>query len=171
MLPAARTESRGIGGIDVGYAEKVLQPGEEVAYRARLHWIIYGGAIVAAAVAGALLIASVAAPGRHVRISLFAAAVIVVLVAAVQASAAWLKQKTTEILVTNRRIIVKQGVMSLNTIEMNIDKVESVQVHQDLLGRLFDFGTLIVRGVGAGLEPVRNVAQPLDFHRHVNAAR
>lgn len=153
----------------MGYAEKVLQPGEDVAYRAQLHWIIYAGAMLTGALAMIFLIVSIAAPDRHVRMVMFAAAVILLLLAGAQASGAWLKQKTTEILVTNRRIIVKQGVLDLSTIEMNIDKVESVQVHQDLLGRVFDFGTLIVRGVGAGLEPVRNVARPLDFHRHVNA--
>ena len=155
----------------MGYAEKVLQPGEQIVYRAQLHWIVFAGAILTAGATILLLIVSIAAPDPHARAALFGAAVLVALLAGVQALAAWLKRRTTEILVTNRRIILKQGVLTLSTIEMNIDKVESVQVHQDLLGRVLDFGTLIVRGVGAGLEPVRNVARPLDFHRHVNAER
>ena len=53
---------------------------------------------------------------------------------------------------------------------MNLVKVESVLVKQSLLGRMLDYGTLIVRGVGAGIEPVKNLAAPLDFHRHVNAS-
>jgi hypothetical protein len=52
---------------------------------------------------------------------------------------------------------------------MNLDKVESVLVQQSLLGRMLDFGTVIVRGVGAGLEPVDRVANPLELHRNIGA--
>ena len=155
----------------MGYAEKVLLPGEEVSHRAQLHWIIYAGGIMVAAAAVIFLIGAVAISDGRLRAALFVAAIIFIFLAAMQTAGAWLKRRTTEILITNRRIIVKQGVLALSTIEMNIDKVESVLVHQSPLGRLLDFGTLIVRGVGAGLEPVRNVAQPLAFHRHVNDVR
>ena len=83
---------------------------------------------------------------------------------------AWVTCVNTEIIVTNKRIIFKTGFISRNSIEMNLDKVESVVVRQGVAGRLLDFGTLVIRGVGAGLEPVANVAAPLEFHKHVNAA-
>jgi uncharacterized membrane protein YdbT with pleckstrin-like domain len=155
----------------MGYAEKILQPGEAVAYRARLHWIIYGGAVIAFVLALVLLVATFVAHGRPERTAFGVIGLVVLAAGAIQALGAWARQATTEILVTDRRIIVKHGLIALSTIEMNIDKVESVQVHQSVLGRMLDYGTLVVRGVGAGLEPVRCVAAPLDFHRHVNAAR
>ena len=59
------------------------------------------------------------------------------------------------------------GVLSRRSIEMNRDKVESVVIDQSLTGRLLDFGTVVIRGVGAGLEPVANVVAPLEFRRQV----
>jgi hypothetical protein len=71
--------------------------------------------------------------------------------------------------VTTRRIIYKSGFISRSTLEMNLDKVESVLVQQGFAGRMLDYGTVIVRGVGAGLEPVRLISHPLRLHRHVSA--
>ena len=82
---------------------------------------------------------------------------------------AWVKVAGTEITVTSQRVIYKIGILSRSTVEMNLDKVESVLVQQSLLGRMLDFGTVIVRGVGAGLEPVDQVAAPLELHRHIGA--
>ncbi len=50
---------------------------------------------------------------------------------------------------------------------MAVEKVESVDVNQSLLGRLFDFGDVTVRGTGAGLAPLRNIDSPLDFRSHI----
>jgi hypothetical protein len=50
-----------------------------------------------------------------------------------------------------------------------MDKVESVDVDQSLLGRLLDYGDVTVRGVGTGLEPIRRVSDPLTFRSRVNS--
>ena len=66
-------------------------------------------------------------------------------------------------------MVLKRGLISRNTLEMNLDKVESVLIQQSVLGRMLDYGTVIVRGVGSGLEPVDRVAAPLELHRHIGA--
>jgi len=53
---------------------------------------------------------------------------------------------------------------------MNMDKVESVDVSQSVLGRIFDFGTITIRGVGTGIEPLANIETPIAFRNHVTAA-
>jgi membrane protein YdbS with pleckstrin-like domain len=153
----------------MGYAERVLQPGEQITYRARLHWIIYAPAVmlIAAALAGALWGGSL--QDRVERYAVLAIAGLVLLVGLFSAVQAWFRAANTEIIVTTRRIIYKTGFISRDTTEMNLSKVESVKVQQGVLGRIFDFGALIIRGVGAGIEPVANVATPLEFHRYVNA--
>jgi len=153
----------------VGYAERVLQPGESIAYRARLSWVIYLAGMVLVALAIAAAIAAVVIKTDSVRIGLLLAALIALFLGVFQMTRAWLWQVNTEITVTNRRIIYKTGFISRNTVEMNLDKVESVLVQQSLIGRMFDFGTVIIRGVGAGLEPVRLISHPLELHRHVSA--
>lgn len=154
----------------MGYAEKILQPGETIAYRARLHWIIYLAGMLLVLVAIGLAVAAVALKTEAVRIGLLLGAVIALFLGLFQMIRAWLVAANTEIIVTSRRVIYKTGFISRNTVEMNLDKVESVLVQQSLIGRMFDYGAVIIRGVGAGLEPVDDIGAPLELHRHVSAA-
>ena len=78
---------------------------------------------------------------------------------------ALIKYKTTELAITSRRVIVKFGFIRRSTIEININKVESVQVDQDILGRMFDFGTLIISGAGNPQAPIPGISQPMEFRR------
>ena len=153
----------------MGYAERVLQPGETIAYRARLHWVIYFGGLVLILAAAAFALGAVALKAPSLRIGLMLAAIIALFLGLAQLIRAWIVAVNTEIIVTSRRVIYKTGFVSRNTVEMNLDKVESVLVQQSILGRMLDFGTVIIRGVGAGLEPVDNIAAPLELHRHVSA--
>jgi uncharacterized membrane protein YdbT with pleckstrin-like domain len=153
----------------MGYAERVLQPGETIAYRARLHWIIYFVGMLLIVVAIACAVAAVTLKMPEIRIGLLLAAMIALFLGLFQMIRAWIVAVNTEIIVTSRRVIYKTGFISRNTVEMNLDKVESVLVQQGILGRMLDFGTVIIRGVGAGLEPVDNIAAPLELHRHVGA--
>jgi len=153
----------------MGYAERVLQPGETIAYRARLHWVIYGLGLILLALAVGAALAAVALKNETERVGLLFVAVVALFLGVFQIVRAWLWQVNTEITVTTRRIIYKTGFISRNTVEMNLDKVESVLVQQGLTGRLLDYGTVIVRGVGSGLEPVRLISHPLRLHRHVSA--
>jgi hypothetical protein len=153
----------------MGYAERILQPGETIVYRARLHWIIYLVGILLMLIAIGLAAAAVALKTETVRIGLMVGALIALFLGLFQMIRAWLVAANTEIIVTSRRVIYKTGFISRNTVEMNLDKVESVLVQQGLTGRMFDFGTVIIRGVGAGLEPIANIGAPLALHRHISA--
>jgi PH (Pleckstrin Homology) domain-containing protein len=153
----------------MGYAERVLQPGETIAYRAQLHWVIYFVGMVLIVAAIGLAVAAVVLKMESIRVGLLLAALIALFLGLFQLIRAWIVAVNTEIIVTTRRVIYKTGFISRNTVEMNLDKVESVLVQQGILGRMLDFGTVIIRGVGAGLEPVDNIAAPLELHRHVGA--
>jgi uncharacterized membrane protein YdbT with pleckstrin-like domain len=80
---------------------------------------------------------------------------------------AWMRRLGTEIAVTDRRIILKRGLIQRHTIEINMDKVESVDVDQSILGRIFDYGTVTVHGTGTGIEPLRNVSAPIALRNAV----
>ena len=153
----------------MSYAARVLQPDETIVYEARIHWIVYLGGILCVIAAVPLAIAAVVMDNDTLRLGLMGAAVLVLVLGLFQMLRAWLKVAGTEITVTSLRVIYKTGIISRNTLEMNLDKVESVLVQQSVLGRMLDFGTVIVRGVGAGLEPVDLVAAPLELHRHIGA--
>ena len=78
---------------------------------------------------------------------------------------AYIRYKTTELAITNKRVIAKTGFISRQTVELNINKVESIQVNQSILGRIFNFGTLIISGAGNPQAPIPNISDPMAFRR------
>src|SRR3954470_9954798 len=72
---------------------------------------------------------------------------------------------SNEFAITNKRIIIKEGLISRLSLEINILKVESVAVQQTILGRILGYGNMIVRGTGGTNEPFINIANPLEFRR------
>lgn len=78
---------------------------------------------------------------------------------------AYVRFKSTELGVTTKRIIVKHGFVSRQTIEINLSKAESVQVDQSVWGRMFNFGTLVISGTGTSHAPLTGIAEPMAFRR------
>jgi uncharacterized membrane protein YdbT with pleckstrin-like domain len=78
---------------------------------------------------------------------------------------AYVRYKSVELAVTTKRLIVKHGFVRRQTVEMNLNRVESIQVEQGLLGRLFNFGTLIVSGTGTSHAPLTGIAEPMNFRK------
>ena len=79
--------------------------------------------------------------------------------------AAWIKYKSTELAITNKRVIAKFGFISRRTVEININKIESLQVDQGVLGRIFNFGTLLISGTGEAQAPIPGISKPLEFRK------
>lgn len=148
------------------YIDKVLQPGEKIVFSSTLSWAVYFPSIVLWLAALALLITGgLLQPSSVWLWSALGAAVL----AAVSMLKAWFRRWTTEIDVTDRRVVYKRGFIRRHTVEINMDKVESVDVDQSLFGRLFDYGDVVIRGTGAGIEPLRGIDSPLAFRNAVTA--
>lgn len=153
------------------YVERVLQPGETVRYTGTLHWIIFLPAFVLLGFAIAGLAAmAIGSRGGNGGSIFFGVVVLAFVLGTLHLFAAWVKRHTTEIAVTDRRVIYKTGLISLRSVEMNMDKVESVDVQQGVFGRMLDYGTVLIRGTGAGLEPLGNIAAPLTLRNAITAA-
>ncbi|MFY9510492.1 MAG: PH domain-containing protein [Rubrivivax sp.] len=78
---------------------------------------------------------------------------------------AYVRLKSTELAVTTRRLIVKHGFVRRKTIEVNINRVESIEVEQSVLGRLLNHGTLVVSGTGTAHAPIAGIADPMAFRK------
>jgi uncharacterized membrane protein YdbT with pleckstrin-like domain len=148
------------------YIERVLQPGENLVHASKIHWIIYVPGVVVVLAGVAVFFVALGHPSQVFWLALFAACVGL---GFFMLFLAWFKRWTTEIDVTDKRIVYKRGFIWRHTVEMNMDKVESVDVDQSVLGRLLDYGDIIVRGTGTGLEPLRNIEGPLEFRNYVTA--
>jgi uncharacterized membrane protein YdbT with pleckstrin-like domain len=155
----------------MSYVRSVLQPDEQIRYITRIHWIIFlpAIAVLILAVATYTLGAATRPSGAF---NLWATiAGVLGLGGIVMWLSAWFKRDITEIAVTNRRIIYKRGFISRRTIEMQMDKVESVDVDQTIWGRLLGYGNIVIRGVGEGIEPLKNIESPIEFRNHVTGER
>jgi uncharacterized membrane protein YdbT with pleckstrin-like domain len=78
---------------------------------------------------------------------------------------AYINYKSTELAVTNKRVIAKFGFISRKTVEINIKKVESIQVNQGVVGRICNYGTLIISGAGNPQAPIPGISNPLGFRK------
>ena len=150
------------------YLLRVLQPGETVVHESRLHPLIFLPALLLLALAIALLVGSMQFTG-DVKIGFEAAAAIFAVFAIASWARAAIRRATTELAITDRRVIYKAGLLARHTLEMNRSKVESIDVDQSILGRLLGYGTIIVRGTGGSLEPIRMISDPLTFRSHITA--
>jgi hypothetical protein len=141
------------------YTAATLQPNERPLHQTTIHWMALSGSVV-----GAVLSLIVIVP-----IAMFAAWrdfywtwLLLVIPAGILLSAA-VTVKTSELVITDRRVLIKVGFIQRHTFEMFISKIESVAVFQSMVGRLFNYGTVEIRGTGGSAESFATIAAPLPF--------
>ena len=149
------------------YIDEILQPGERVLYSTNAHWIFYFPAIVAWIVALALFVLSRQATADWLVLLCLVASGLVALAALYWTIKGWFHRFTTETDVTNLRVVHKTGFIKGRTFEMALDKVESVDVDQSILGRILNYGDVTIRGVGEGIETIKTIASPLAFRSSI----
>ena len=152
----------------MSYVDRHLQPGESVLYRTTVHWIVYAPAALFLIATIGVWVAFPTTDSAFATAKPYLADVLIAL-AALDWLRAFLRRVSTELAVTDRRIVIKVGLIRRTTMEMNRSKVESVAVHQGIWGRLLDYGTVVVKGTGGGVEPLKNIDRPLDFRSEITA--
>ena len=147
------------------YSRSTLGPNETAYLRTSLHWIIfvrYGALGLALFFFAALpfAIALQALAGLEIGWWTLPLPAFVM----VPPSVAY---ASSELVITNMRVLIKTGVIRRQTLEMFISKIESIAVSQGLLGRVFDYGTVLIRGTGRFQEPFEAIARPVEFRNCV----
>lgn len=151
------------------YIDEILQPEEKVLYSTKPHWIFFLPAIGLWILAAALFVLSGLIPQGPAVLVCWSLAAIVGLVALYKTVTAWFHRWTTETDVTTFRIVHKTGFIQRRTFEMSLDKVESVDVNQSIMGRLMNFGDVTILGVGEGKETIKTISSPLSFRNSITA--
>lgn len=149
------------------YIDEILQPGETVLYSTNAHWMFYLPAIGAWIIAIVFLVLSRMVGTDVLMLVCLAFAAGVGLAALYWTATAWFHRWTTETDVTNMRIVHKTGFIKRRTFEMSLDKVESVDVDQSILGRIMNYGNVTIMGVGEGKETISTIASPLAFRNAI----
>lgn len=70
-----------------------------------------------------------------------------------------------EFVITNKRIICKTGIFSRKTFEMNLNKIESVNVDQSFMGRVLGYGSVTIIGTGGTRESFPDISSAVDFRK------
>ena len=158
----------------MSYVRSNLVPGETVIYETRLHWIVMLWHLVAGflllALPGALLLfyarnhTGIDSGELHL---MEGGAAVLLISGVVVILAGMVRRNSTEMAVTNRRVVIKTGLASRKTIEMLLNKVESIEVSETAAGRILGYGTIVVIGTGGTPDPFQKVAHPLEFRSHV----
>ena len=151
------------------YIDDILQPGEKVLYSTNAHWIFFLPAIAGWVVAAAFFVVSGMVPGGTPMLLCLSMASISAIFALYKTVTAWFHRWITETDVTNLRVVHKTGFIKRQTFEMSLDKVESVDVNQSILGRILNYGNVSIFGVGEGNKTIDNIASPLEFRNHITA--
>jgi uncharacterized membrane protein YdbT with pleckstrin-like domain len=158
----------------MSYIESHLVPGEAVIYETRLHWIVMLGHLVMGCLLlglpGAFLLyyalthSEIEMSTQHVMEFGGAALMVCGVVAIVMGM---VRRNATEMALTNRRVVIKTGVVGRKTIEMLLNKVESIEVSETAMGRALGYGTIVVIGTGGTPEPFDQMGHPLEFRSRV----
>jgi uncharacterized membrane protein YdbT with pleckstrin-like domain len=125
----------------LSYIDESLIEGERIIHRARISWwsqfaLVFFGILTL----------------------VFAIGIIFLVIA-------WIRVHSTEVAITNKRVIAKFGFITRHTVEINLDKVEALRVEQGFWGRILNFGTIYISGAGTSVAPIPNIADPLVFRR------
>jgi membrane protein YdbS with pleckstrin-like domain len=150
----------------VGYIEQSLGQNETLLYKARFHWLYYAAALAALSLIIVFIICIIFYAAAWAKWVLLSGCTIGLLILLRSMIPIW----TTEIAVTNHRLIVKRGWLARSTDELQLKAIEQVNFQQGFLGRLFDFGRVDVHGTGVDDLRIPAVAGPLGFLKAIEDA-
>ena len=154
------------------YARATLQPDETPVFQTKVHPVVFAPAALGGVCVAVLLYLGAFAmiQGDYdysVHGPVVRSLLIALLGLGVCLLPAYLYYLTSELVVTDRRLLIKVGWIRRRTVEMFVSKIESIGVDQGILGRIMNAGTVTVRGTGGSAEPFQTIARPIEFRNCV----
>jgi len=153
------------------YIDRALVDGESVLARAYYHWLSWVVPVLAVSVPVVLQILSWAVVASETRARLDYVTYALIVLGLVYFLWEYIRIKTTEVAVTDRRFIRKTGWIGRDASEIELRSVEETALKQTILGRLMGYGTLTVRGTGAGLIVSPGIDDPKKFQKAIQTAQ
>ncbi|MEP6689247.1 MAG: PH domain-containing protein [Gemmatimonadales bacterium] len=141
-----------------------LLSGEQIVYRTRPHWILFGGPLLVA-IAGVILGVALQVTTQDY----WYAGAALVGVALLLAIPPGIRYLSSDFAVTDKRVLARMGIVHRQSLETLLSKVEGLGVEQDLWGRLLGYGTITLTGTGGTRESIAGIPRPLEFRRQVQA--
>jgi len=173
-MPAVPMENVG------GYIKSILMPNEKVLAVAKIHWVIFITPVIftiLAIISTIATFASFALVSSTNSLSNSTMGILLIssnccipfwLIGIIGFVISFIRHKTTEFALTDKRVIGKYGIIRRNSLELVLGKVESISVNQDIGGRIFDYGTLVVTGSGGTHQVFPYIAEPIEMKKTIN---
>jgi hypothetical protein len=159
-LPAAEAPGQNVVQHAGSFTSDNLATGEVIVYRAHRHWVLFTWAALFTVLWAAFFF--MGGPDLYMaRWFTFGIAAIAWLVS-------YIVMRSTEFVITNKRVTTKTGIVKRNSLETLLEKVETVGIHQDLMGRMLGYGDVTVSGTGGSHEVFHTIAKPLELRRMVH---
>ena len=149
----------------MSYIQKNLMDNERVIYTTKLNWTLYIKSFVLILIGLTLFVDSSHSINNYL-VSL--ASIILFLAGIFSAAVTYIKIRTFEFAVTNKRVLIKHGILRTESFEIMLNKVEAIYVEQNIIERIVNSGTIIIKGTGGSQNPLRNVDNPFQFRIAVN---
>jgi uncharacterized membrane protein YdbT with pleckstrin-like domain len=146
----------------MSFIEKNLANNEKIVYKGNLHWWIYMKNVLLI-VLGVIIASSAKSDTAN------SIGGIIVFIALIGLVGAYMRSKSSEFVVTNRRIMLKTGVLKRKLVELQLNRAEGLSVDQGIIGRMLNYGSIIVTSGGVK-EVFSPIAQPYEFKKQINNA-
>lgn len=137
----------------MNYVNKSLMKDEKIIYQAKLHWKIYLWTTILILI-GVLTIKDGGSTFLIIGILL--------------GISSWIKFITSKFVITNKRIVMKVGLIKITSIETILDKIETVTVNQGIIGRILNYGTIGITGSGGSRTLFSMISNPINFRKILN---
>jgi uncharacterized membrane protein YdbT with pleckstrin-like domain len=154
----------------MSYLDETLTDDEEVLYRTKPHWIIFTPALGWLFLAILILFlgpryafSDMAIYGTYSLLDILAT--LILIIALISAFRAFITYQNSEFAITNQRILMKVGFISRASYEILLQRVESIQIFQSAIGRMLNYGTIVVSGIGGSKDLFPTIPDPLLFRR------
>lgn len=143
----------------MGYLENNLSAGEDVVYKAKLHWFLFAQPVI-------LLLLGWWLYGTETKVIHYGG-IFLLFIGVVSLVQRIMVKIGSVYAVTNKRVILKTGVVSRKALDMVLAKCEGLHIKQSVWGRIFGFGTITVT-TGGATSSYPFIANPLRFKKEIN---
>lgn len=143
----------------MSYIEANLQPGEEIQYQAKLHLFLFLQPVV-------LLLLGWWLYGSETGI-LHYGGIFLLAIGLISLVQRLMVKIGSEYVVTNKRVVLKTGVVSRKAVDLVLTKCEGLHIKQSVLGRIFNYGTITVT-TGGTTSSYPFISSPLTFRKEIN---
>ena len=154
----------------MSYLQNTLLDNEHIIYQEHMHWIVFVPSLLYFMVANLFYWHWIPVDFNALIYGYTVmqwAGIVFACIALYQFIAAYIAYATSEYGVTNKRVLMKIGLIQRYSLELFLNKIEAIKIDQSILGRLLGYGTIIVIGTGGSNDPFYYIRNPLEFRRQV----